>query len=404
MTMIRKLKSSEIESSIRMSEFAFQYEMTDEERKERVKSMDPNETWVIEENGEILSKATIFPLQVYLDGLIVPMGGVSGVVTWPEHRRSGLVAQLLQRSLEQMREDGQVLSFLHPFSIPFYRKYGWELFADTETIVLTKEQLPVREAYSGALKRIDKDYKLIDSVYQQWAKKYTGTIVRNEKWWKQSVFKRKKGTLVAYYNAEQEVTGYMIYEVNNQKMIVHELIWLDVDARRGLWNFISNHDSMIESASIKTVAYDRLPFLLTDPKVKREVSSYFMARIVDVKAFLEIYPFQNKEDVAPIIFHIYDNFCPWNDGVYIIKKQNGQVYVTSFSSNQQDKEKNQGANCQHPPKKGLRLSVQALAALLLQSQTLEVLVEEEWIQGDTETIDLLKESLPTLKPFLYDFF
>lgn len=404
MTMIRKLRSSEIESSIRMSEFAFQYEMTDEERKERVKSMDPNETWVIEENGEILSKATIFPLQVYLDGLIVPMGGVSGVVTWPEHRRSGLVAQLLQRSLEQMRENGQILSFLYPFSIPFYRKYGWELFADMETITLKREQLPPRETYKGTLKRIEKDEKIIDPVYQEWAKKYTGAIVRDEKWWKQSVFKRKKGTLVAYYNEDQQVSGYLIYEVKKQKMTVLELIWLDVDARKGLWNFISNHDSMIESATIKTVAHDRLPFLLTDPKVKRDVSSYFMARIVDVEAFLKIYPFHIKEDGTTIILHIHDDFCPWNDGIYMIKSQNGVTNVTFHPLNQQDINNKKGANCQHPPKKGLRLSVQALAALLLQSQPLDVLVEEEWIKGDNETMIMIDESLPKLKPFLYDFF
>jgi len=48
--------------------------------------------------------------------------------------------------------------------------------------------------------------------------------------------------------------------------------------------------------------------------------------------------------------------------------------------------------------------VQALAALLLQSQPLDVLVEEEWIKGDNETMIMIDESLPKLKPFLYDFF
>ncbi|WP_280770219.1 GNAT family N-acetyltransferase [Salipaludibacillus daqingensis] len=401
---IRKLYRSEIESSIRMSEFAFQYEMTDEERNERIKSMDPNETWVIEENSDILSKATVLPLHVYLDGKSIPMGGVSGVVTWPEKRRGGLVSQLLHHSLKQMKQDGQVISFLYPFSIPFYRKYGWELFADAETITLTREQLPPREDHKGKVKRVDKDFTIIDDVYHQWAKKYTGTIVRNEKWWNQSVFKRKKGMLVAYYNHEQNVTGYMIYEVKNQKMTVHELIWLDVDARRGLWSFISNHDSMIETATIKTVAHDRLPFLLPDPKVKREVSSYFMARIVDVEGFLNIYPFHLREDSPPIILHIYDAFCPWNDGIYMINNKNGANNITFFPPNQQADDNQIGVNCQHPPKKGLRLSVQALASLLLQSQTLNVLVEEEWVKGDAHTMTALNDSLPKLKPFLYDFF
>ncbi|PYZ92357.1 hypothetical protein CR194_16120 [Salipaludibacillus keqinensis] len=400
---IRKLRPSEVESSIRMSEFAFQYEMTEEERKERIKLTDPNETWVIEEEGQIISKTAVIPFHVYVDGRPVSMGGVSGVVTWPEHRRNGLVSQLLKHALKQMKEDGQLLSFLFPFSIPFYRKFGWELFADNESITLTRDQLPPRKQHKGIVKRIDKDYTMIEDVYHTWAKRYSGAIVRDEKWWDQSVFKRKKGTLAAYYNEELTVTGYMIYEVKGRKMTVHEMIWLDGDARHGLWSFITNHDSMIDTATIKTVAHDRLPFLLTDPKVKREVSSYFMARIVNVKEFLSIYPFTIENNTPPIILHITDEFCPWNDGTYIIVKKDGQIDVRFFQT-QKDSEKEIGASCQHPPKKGLRLSVQSLTAVLFNYQPADVLHEEEWIVGDHETLKLLNKSTPALKPFLYDFF
>ncbi|WP_416148880.1 enhanced intracellular survival protein Eis [Salipaludibacillus sp. HK11] len=401
---IRKLTSAEIESSIRMSEFAFQFELTDEERREEVKLTNADETWVIEENGEILSKATVLPLHIYMQGQKLAMGGVSGVVTWPEHRRSGLVAKLLKQSLEQMKEDGQLVSFLYPFSIPFYRKFGWELFADMETLTLTRDQLPRREQYDGTVKRVEKNASEVNSVYQQWAKQYAGTIVRDEKWWTQSVFKRKKGTLVAYYNQQGTSSGYLIYEVKNKKMTVHELIWLDADARRGLWHFISNHDSMIDSVTIHTATHDRLPFLLTDPKVKREVSSYFMARIIDVKEFLAIYPFSLQEGEAPIILHVFDEFCQWNDGIYMIKKQDGEIDIKFFPSSENVQQDNQGSACQHPPKKGIRLSVHCLTASLFNTQPVDVLYDEEWIKGDIQTLEAFRASIPKLKPFLYDFF
>lgn len=62
------------------------------------------------------------------------MGGIAGVATWPENRRGGLVSKLLSKALARMNEEGQVLSCLHPFSVPFYRKFGWELYTDYKNI------------------------------------------------------------------------------------------------------------------------------------------------------------------------------------------------------------------------------------------------------------------------------
>ncbi len=52
------------------------------------------------------------------------MGGVAGVATYPEYRRSGYVKELLQHSLQTMKKDGYTVSMLHPFAVSFYRKYG----------------------------------------------------------------------------------------------------------------------------------------------------------------------------------------------------------------------------------------------------------------------------------------
>ncbi|MCE7791657.1 GNAT family N-acetyltransferase [Salipaludibacillus sp. CUR1] len=404
---IRKLKQSEIEYSIRMSEFAFQYYMTDEERQERLETVNPDETWVIEENGEIISKASIIPLEVYINGKAFNMGGVSGVVTWPEHRRGGLVSRLMNHCLKEMKQNGQTISFLYPFSIPFYRKYGWELFADSALLTLTREQLPNCQPCRGYVRRIDKDPALVGAVYETWASQYSGALRRSEKWWKQSVFKRKKGTVAAYYNESGHITGYLIYEMKERKMTIHELIWLDADTRRGLWNFISNHDSMADSISIKTAAHGRLPFLLEDPKIKREVSSYFMARIVDVKEFLTSFPFENGEAGPPVILHVEDKTCKWNEGTYIIKPagDDGRNQVDFYPLQPENEENGKtGATCQHPPKKGLKLSVQSLTAVLFGTQSVQTLIEEEWIAGDEKSAELLARRIPRQKPFIYDFF
>src|SRR5699024_12089731 len=75
----------------------------------------------------IAGKVHIIAVSINIGGHSVNMGGISAVATWPEYRRRGIAKDLLQHSLRKMKENGQVISLLHPFLVGFYRKYGWEL-------------------------------------------------------------------------------------------------------------------------------------------------------------------------------------------------------------------------------------------------------------------------------------
>ncbi|MDG5786110.1 GNAT family N-acetyltransferase [Evansella sp. AB-P1] len=403
---IRKLNESEIDLSIELSEYAFQFNLSEEERRERRKLVQPDNTWVAEENHTILSKASVLPFHTYIHGQKIPMGGVSGVATWPEHRRNGMVKELLFHSLKEMKESGQLLSFLYPFSIPFYRKYGWELFAEKQTVTLTKEQLPKRIEVPGYVKRVSSEScKELDSIYQIWAIQYNGTLVREENWWHKSILRKKDQNIAIYYNKENTPNGYMIYQVKSETMTVKEIIWLNPESRNGLFSFISNHDSMIKKVIITTSPNGELPFILPDPKVEREVQSYFMGRIVDLKSFLENYPFSlPEEDYPPIVLHISDEFCPWNDGTFFIRCQTEEAIDQGINIDFFQSKKSEGATCQHPPKKGIRLSIQTLTALLLNAQSMDLLYQEGLILGDVNTAKLFDQIIPKRKAFIYDFF
>ncbi|SDN74519.1 GNAT family N-acetyltransferase [Alkalicoccus daliensis] len=395
---IRRMKAAEAEKALIMSEFAFQYTLSEDERRARLADMNPHETWIAEEDGEILSKAAVLPLHVYMYGLAIPAGGVSGVATWPEHRRKGIVAELLTHSLKEMKEQGQLLSLLYPFSIPFYRKYGWELFADREKITLTREQFPLKESCEGECRRISQDAKIIGPVYDEWASKRNGTIVRTAEWWKKSVFKRKKGIIAAYFR-EGVCRGYLIYEVKDQHMQIDEIIWLDPDARKGLFSFIRNHDSMAEKVSIITGAHDIFPFLLPDPKAERVLSSYFMARIVDCETLLALVPFQLETNES-IILHVSDSICAWNVGTYIISASAGTPARVRFFPLQSE----ENTISRQLPSKGITLDINNLSAVVMGAQSAEKLWEEQYIEGDEESVRLFTKAVPAKNAFIYDFF
>ena len=390
---IRKLKQEEIDLSISMSEFAFQLELTEEQRKSRREMINPEDTFVVVDHEKIVSKLTVLPFKTFIQGKEFAMGGVSGVVTWPEYRRSGLVKQLLRKGLEEMKEKGQTISFLFPFSIPFYRKYGWELFADKKMVTVKKAQLPRFQANIGCIRRVEKNYKLLDDMYQRFAMQFNGMLVRDKRWWQERLFPNIKGQLAIYYDEQGEAQGYLVYDVKNRTMKIQELIFLTTEAWRSLWTFISNHDSMVETVEYTTFGNDPALFFFKEPLVEQKTEPYFMARIVDLKQFLSMYPFL-LADGESLVFHVEDQFCEWNTGTYFVNNNE----VKQF---QQTKE---GSSCTHPPNRGIMCTIQDLSTMLLNYQKPSTLFMFEQISGNQEEVVLLEKAIPAKETAFFDFF
>ena len=94
-------------------------------------------------DGEKLaSQISVYPMQVNLFGTMYNMGGVTGVATYPEYMGHGLMAHLMKKALDNMRENHQCVSMLFPYLIPYYRKKGWEIVSDKMTYTIKDTQLP----------------------------------------------------------------------------------------------------------------------------------------------------------------------------------------------------------------------------------------------------------------------
>ncbi|OIJ14129.1 hypothetical protein BKP35_07985 [Anaerobacillus arseniciselenatis] len=390
---IRKLKQEEIDLSISMSEFAFQLKLSEEQRQKRKETIDPSNTIVATENEKIISKVTILPFETTIQGKTFSMGGVSGVVTWPEYRRNGLVKTLLKRSLEEMKDNGQTISFLFPFSISFYRKYGWEIFADKKRVTLTKAQIPRFETQKGSIERVAPNFELLNSMYQRFALEFNGMLLRDKKWWEDRIFANLKGQIAVYYDEQNEAQGYIEYDVKERKMKISELVYLTTAAWKQLWNFISNHDSMADTVEYTTFSKDPALFFINEPLVDQNIEPYFMARIVDVKEFLSMYPFDLKDEET-IVLHIEDSFCNWNTGTFFVSNNEVKQFPAS----------KEGVSCSHPPKRGITCSVRSLAAMLLNYQTPSILLQFEEITGAKKEVTLLERAIPGKDPAFFDFF
>lgn len=388
---LRQLRSDEFEISTKLSEYAFQYTLTPEQRESNQKHFKPERFWGIFDGEELQAKLTIIPLQVYVHGNKFEMGGIAGVATWPENRRQGHVSTLLKHALQEMKSKDQTLSFLHPFSIPFYRKFGWELYAEYKKYTIPVSKFPRKVEVPGRIVRGVTDIPTLDGMYQAYASRYNGTLVRDEAWWTRSVLQGDNHSVV-YYSAEGKPTGYALYELKDKDLVCDEFVYLNEEARSALWTFFGNHDSRIEQVTMTMVpGDDQLPFMLPDPRVTQEVVPYFMARIVDLKSFVKQYAFEAHQE-AVMTIEVEDSAAPWNAGRWRLSvNQEGKAELSELPTDQGEQA-------------DLTTDIQTLSALFTGYKRPQALHAIHRLSGNPKAVKQLETMIPAGQTYLMDFF
>jgi predicted acetyltransferase len=396
MEQIRTLTKDELDDSLTLSSFAFQYDLTAEEREDRKSRMVPERIWGYFIDGKMAAKMHIHDMRIYVHEKPIRMGGVASVATWPEYRRQGMVGQLLTRGLEAMKEAGQTVSCLHPFAVSFYRKYGWELYTDYKTYELTEAQLPKTAHSQGRVERAYHDWQLLDRVYSRYAKQYNGTLVRDEAWWTFTVFKQKGGQAAVYFNDEGDPRGYMLYKVKDRVMDIGEIAFLDEEARRGLWRFIANHDSMCGTIKLRAPADDALPYLLPDPRIVQKTESYFSARIVDFCGFAAQYAFAATGREHRLLLRLTDRTAPWNDGLFLVTVDpDGQAAAERI----EDEAAASGSGVSP-----VQCDIAALTAMLMGYKRPALLHRVEKLAGSADEVSRWETLVPQRTTYLPDYF
>lgn len=381
-----RLKEDKFREALRLSEYAFQYKVDEDRLQQQITKMkESHEVYGIMEGENLAAKLHLIPFHIYIGKEKFKMGGVAGVATYPEYRRSGYVKELLQHSLQTMKKDGYTVSMLHPFAVSFYRKYGWEICANLLVCHMTKSDLVMKKQVNGTVKRFNKEShpEEVEKLYETFAERFSGMLVRNEKWWLQAVYDDL--TLAIYYDENQTAAGYMLYKIENYKMTVEEFVPLHNEARNGLWNFICQHDSMIKDLEMTVSENEPLLYTLQEPRVKTEIKPYFMGRIVDVEQFLKQYELNWNNVQQEVILHITDSFAQWNN--ITVRIANHEITII-----------------EEPIDKGIKLDINALSTILFGYRRPLELNELELISGSEEEIRAFENVVPVRKPFIYDFF
>lgn len=296
------------------------------------------------EDGALVASLRVYPMRMFLHGVSIPTGGVSSVACLPEHRRKGYVGQLLRHALVLMREKGQPLSTLFTPHPALYRRFGWMYASravrysfNPKDIALTDSARPKGHAHRIS----EEQWPAVAEVYRQYAASRNGYLDRDERWWKEALFrriydpKRHHRDVALWGDGHGNATGYIVYEVETTgpqaghgKLEADELIALDGDAYLGLLRYLMSHDLAGEIFLWGPVDAP-LTLCVEEPwRIKQEVYHGFMLRLVDLPAAFAARPLAAGAPEGAFTVAIADAAAPWNQGAWRIESSGGRLTAT----------------------------------------------------------------------------
>lgn len=341
-------------------------------------------------DGEkLVSQLAVYPMQVRIFSQTYSMGGLTGVGTYPEYANQGLMHKLLERALKNMRTKGQYITYLFPYSIPYYRRKGWEIISDKIYYEIEDYQLPKSKQVEGDVRRVEVDSEELKYTYERYAQHTHGAILRDELAWNEYWLWDSDDVIAAiYYNQDNEPDGYIIYWLADDVFHVKDMIFNSEVARTGLWNFISAHLSMIDKVVGNIYTDEPLAFLLEDASITETISPYYMARIVDFPAFIAEFPFKACPVSREWKFLLSDPIMDCNQGVFLLKiNENGRGRATKTFDKCTD-----------------TISIQTMTTMLMGYKRPDYLARIGRIIASEATIDMLEDSIEQQTPYISDYF
>ncbi len=339
---------------------------------------------------QLVSQLCIYPCQVNIHGKIFSMGGLTGVGTYPEYANLGLMNDLIKSGLQIMRDKGQWISYLYPYSIPYYRRKGWEIMSDHLTFTIKDSQIPKNISVKGFAERLPVTDPDVISVYDKFARSNHGALIRgNQEWeeyWRWE--NEDERTAAVYYDKDDIPQGYILYWIEEDIFHIKDIIYLNQEARVGLWNFVHAHYSMVDEVQGNIYKNDPLHFFLDDGQIKETIEPYYMARIVDVTEFLNNFPFKDSDIFTPFHFVVSDSIAEWNQGVFgLVKNESGRLTQTNEAVG-----------------KAVSLDIQTLTTMLMSYRSPSYLYRIERIQASEDTLEILEQIIPDNQPYFSDYF
>lgn len=286
---------------------------------------------VFNEEGISMSHGGFVTRQTRFSGKNITTLAVGGIGTAPEYRRNGCVRAMFEKILPTARENGWIVSILHPFSFSYYRKFGYEKVSDHVLLSFPITALDFLPRNPGLVPYTDAHAADLIDLYDRFTKNRNLTFQRPNA----NAFGHRKylyyenGRAEGYISIEEE-NHYEINRMVSDNLHVYEMGYTSPRALRALLSFLRMFEGELDTVLIHDVGMlPEVDLLLKHyTHTQYRVVPDIMARVLDTKAVLEANTYPMEKGLFTVrVEDIYDSVR----GVYRVEYENGVGNVEQLS-------------------------------------------------------------------------
>jgi predicted acetyltransferase len=309
---------------------------------ERISARVP--TWPLDDlravydGDRVISVAGEMHFLQWFGGHSLPMSGIFGVATQPEHRRSGLASATIRSLLTAARKRGDPVSALYPAVLPPYRRLGFELAGTFTKHRLPLEAIPPMSAADlPAVRLLDLERDLGDlkACYREWAREHTGTIEPDDTMWATRLLSRPgddtfRAVVVPGTNGIEGFAALVRQPTPGPLDVAFGLACNSFAATTGpalrsLLRYFGDHRGVGRWVEWAGPPNDPATLVTDEQSIEQSYRYGWMLRLLDVPAALEQRGYPSEDGTCTIA--VEDGLFPENAGPWRIEAERGKVAV-----------------------------------------------------------------------------
>lgn len=354
--------------------------------------VDKEELRVVRRGGKVVGGLRLVPAGQWFGGRSVKQTGIGAVGIEPAERATGLGAELMRRTLEEIHAQGAPTSTLYPATQTLYRRVGYELAGTWTVFRLHSNQVEHRDRTLDIELVGPSAIPELRDVYTARARATAGQLDRSERFWSEQIFGEWRGRPHAYVvRRDGRAEGYCVFsqatpsDGGSYDLVMRDLVALTPAAADRLWTFFADHRSFAGDVRWVGAANDPVFFRFREPAWKVKDSWSWMTRIVDVRGALGArgYPAASS---AEIHLQVRDDVLPWNDGRFVLSVADGSGTVRKGGKGR------------------LRIDVRGLASLFTGFASAHELRATGLVEGAERDLALADGLFGGPAPWLADFY
>lgn len=369
----------------------FSDDVPDTEFPDLLKStLPPERTLAAFEGNEIVGTFGGYALDVSVPGGHVPMEGTTVVTVFPTHRRTGLMAEMMQIHLDSAVANGYPVAGLWSSQSSIYGQFGYGAASYAHSITLRAADIVFRSDIEiDRVRRISAEDapSVLPAVFDAVLSTTSGMYARSKAWWNFDVLhdadwnkRGKTGLRFVVHDGPDGPEGYAMYRQKggesddghaNGTVHVIEVIAGTDRAHASLWSYLTSIDGCPNIKSWNCPVDDPLATKLVEPRRVR-VESRFDALwilILDVVAALEARTYERDGSIRFTVANAYRTDV---EGTYELSITNGAATCVRTEGDAD-----------------LALDLDVLGAIYLGGADAHAYAAADRIRGDVEAIHRL---------------